>query len=157
MTIRVSIFLSAAVLATAGTVGSWQSSLAEASHLKENPKKHKIVYHLNEPGVDKAKAVLGNIRNHINGVKGWENIEALELVIHGAALKTFLRKNMDLEVKQTLEVLQTEGMGFGACGNTIKGLKITLVDVAEGAKELPQGGVVRVMELQERGYAYVRP
>jgi len=48
-------------------------------------------------------------------------------------------------------------MAFGACGNTIKGFKITLADVAEGAKELPQGGVVRVMELQEKGYAYIRP
>ena len=128
-----------------------------ASHLKENPKRHKIVYHLDEPGVEKAKAVLGNIRNHIAGVKGWEHIEALELVVHGAALKTFLKKDMDPEVKRALEVLQTEGMRFGACGNTIRGLKITLADVAEGAKELPQGGVVRVMELQEQGYAYIRP
>lgn len=132
-------------------------SVTEASHLKESPNKHKIVYHLNDPGVDKAKAVLGNIRNHIKGVGGWENIEALELVVHGAALKTFLKKEMDPEVKRALETLQTEGMAFGACGNTIKGLKITLADVAEGAKELSQGGVVRVMELQEQGYAYVKP
>ena len=135
----------------------WGVPWAQASHLKENPKKHKIVYHLDEPGVEKAKAVLGNIRNHIKGVKGWENIEALELVVHGAALKTFLKKDMDPEVKRALEVLQTEGMQFGACGNTIQGLKITLADVAQGAKELPQGGVVRVMELQEQGYAYIRP
>lgn len=132
-------------------------SVTEASHLKESPNKHKIVYHLNDPGVDKAKAVLGNIRNHIKGVGGWENIEALELVVHGAALKTFLKKEMDPEVKRALETLQTEGMAFGACGNTIRGLKITLADVAEGAKELSQGGVVRVMELQEQGYAYVKP
>lgn len=130
---------------------------AEASHLPETLKKHKIVYHLNEPGAEKAKAVLGNIRNHIKGVKGWANIEALELVVHGAALKTFLRKDMDPDVKRGLETLQTEGMQFGACGNTIKGLKITLSDIAEGAKELPQGGVVRIMELQEQGYAYIRP
>ena len=130
---------------------------AEAAHLKENPKKHKIVYHLNEAGVEKAKAVLGNIRNHVKGVGGWENIEALELVVHGAALKTFLRKDMEPQIKRVLETLQTEGMGFGACGNTIKGLKITLADVAEGAKELPQGGVVRVMELQDLGYAYLKP
>ncbi len=129
----------------------------QASHLKENPKKHKIVYHLDEPGVEKARAVLGNIRNHIAGVKGWENIEALELVVHGAALKTFLKKDMDPEVKRALEVLQTQGMQFGACGNTIRGLKITLGDLPEGAKELPHGGVVRVMELQEQGYAYIRP
>lgn len=132
-------------------------SVGEASHLADNPKKHKIVYHLSEPGAEKAKAVLGNIRNHVKGVKGWENIEALELVVHGAALKSFVRTDMDPEVKRALETLQTEGMQFGACGNTIKGLKITLGDLAEGARELPQGGVVRVMELQEQGYAYVRP
>ncbi|MBI4634721.1 MAG: DsrE family protein [Candidatus Rokubacteria bacterium] len=130
---------------------------AQASHLKESPKKHRIVYHLNEAGVEKAKAVLGNIRNHVKGVGGWDSIEALELVVHGAALKSFLRSGMDPEVKRALETLQTEGMAFGACGNTLKGLRITLVDVAEGARELPQGGVVRVMELQEQGYAYVKP
>jgi intracellular sulfur oxidation DsrE/DsrF family protein len=129
----------------------------EASHLKENPKKHKIVYHLTEPGAEKAKAVLGNIRNHIKGVGGWQNIQALELVVHGAALKSFLRQDMDPEVRRGLEMLQTEGMAFGACANTIKGLQITLTDVAEGAKELPQGGVVRVMELQDQGYVYIRP
>lgn len=147
-------------LVAAGVIAGFLAlgvSVGEASHLQENPKKHKIVYHLNEPGVEKAKAVLGNIRNHIKGVGGWGNIEALELVVHGAALKTFLRKDMDPQVRRSLETLQTEGMAFGACGNTIKGFQITLADVAEGAKELPQGGVVRVMELQERGYAYVRP
>lgn len=133
------------------------ASAADAAHLKENPKKHKIVYHLNEPGAEKAKAVLGNMQNHVKGVGGWENIEALELVVHGAALKTFLRKDMEPQIARALETLQTEGMGFGACGNTIKGLKITLADLAEGAKELPQGGVVRVMELQDLGYAYIRP
>jgi len=146
-----------AVTAVVVGLGVLASTGSEAAHLKENSKKHKIVYHLNEPGAEKAKAVLGNMRNHVKGVGGWENIEALELVVHGAALKSFLRKDMDPLVKRALETLQTEGMGFGACGNTIKGLKITLADLAEGAKELPQGGVVRVMELQEQGYAYVRP
>lgn len=132
-------------------------SRAEASHAPDNPKKHRIVYHLTEPGAEKAKAVLGNIRNHVRGVKGWEHIEALELVVHGPALKTFIRADMDPEVKRALETLQTEGLAFGACGNTIKGLKITLADLPEGTRELPQGGVVRVMELQEAGYSYIRP
>src|SRR5437899_3104954 len=43
---------------------------ARASHLKEQPKKHKIVYHLDEAGLDKARSVLGNIENHIRGVGG---------------------------------------------------------------------------------------
>ncbi len=147
-------FLVAAVLAGLALLAG---TAAEASHLTENPRRHKIVYHLTEPGADKAKAVLGNIRNHVKGVGGWRNIEALELVVHGAALKSFLRTDMDPEVRRALEMLQTEGMGFGACGNTLKGLKLTLADLAEGAKELPQGGVVRVMELQDQGYVYIRP
>jgi intracellular sulfur oxidation DsrE/DsrF family protein len=32
-----------------------------------------------------------------------------------------------------------------------------LEQLPEGAKHLPQGGVVRVMELQEQGYSYIRP
>jgi intracellular sulfur oxidation DsrE/DsrF family protein len=133
------------------------TSTAEASHLPGNLKKHKIVYHLNEPGVDKAKFVLGNIGNHIRGVGGWQNVESLELVVHGPALKTFVTKGMDPAVQAALEQLQTQGMAFGACGNTMKAFNIALEQLPGGAKHLPQGGVVRVMELQEQGYAYVRP
>lgn len=129
----------------------------EAAHLKESPKKHKIVYHLNEPGVPKAKFVLGNIQNHVKGVGGWENIEGLELVVLGPALKSFLTKEMDPDIKRALESLQTQGLAFGACGNTMKAFNITLGELPDGAKHLPQGGVVRVMELQDQGYAYIRP
>ena len=53
---------------------------ADAAHLKENARKHKIVYQLDDAGVDKAKFVLGNIRNHVSGVGGWQNVEALSLI-----------------------------------------------------------------------------
>ncbi len=147
-------FRTAAVVAGFALLGV---GVTEAAHLKESPRKHKIVYHLNEPGVEKAKFVLGNIQNHVKGVGGWENIEALELVVHGPALKTFVTKEMDAGVKRALENLQTQGMQFGACGNTMKAFNIRLDQLPEGARHLPQGGVVRVMELQDLGYAYIRP
>jgi len=133
------------------------AGVAGASHLKEQPRKHRIVYQLTEPGVDKARAVLGNIVNHVNGVGGWENIEALELVVHGPALKTFVKADMDSAVRGSLDRLQTQGLAVGACGNTMKGMNVTLEQLPEGTKALPQGGVVRVMELQEAGYSYIRP
>ena len=74
----------------AALVLAW--SVAQASHLLEQPKRHKIFYHLDEPGVERAKAVLVNIENHVS-VVGWKNIEALELVVHGPALRTFLAKD----------------------------------------------------------------
>ena len=133
------------------------SALTDASHLKDHPKKHKIVYHLSDAGVDKAQFVLRNIRNHIAGVGGWNNIESFELVVFGPALKTFVTKGMDIEVKRSLETLQTQGIVFGACGNTMKNYSITLEELPDGSRHLPQGGVVRIMELQDAGYAYIRP
>ena len=133
------------------------ASLPEAGDTKETPKRHKIVYHLTEPSVEKAKFVLGNIENHIRGVGGWQNIEALELVVHGPALKNFVTNDMDPDVKRALDRLQNQGVAFGACGNTMKAFNITLEQLPDHTRYLPQGGVVRVMELQEQGYAYIRP
>ena len=129
---------------------------AGASHLGDG-KKHRILYQLDDAGVDKARFVLNNVRNHVSGVGGWKNIDALELVVFGPALRSFLRKDMDPGVRQALEALQGQGVTFAACGNTMKGLGITLDELPRGTRTLEQGGVVRVMELQEQGYAYIRP
>jgi intracellular sulfur oxidation DsrE/DsrF family protein len=131
--------------------------VAGAAHLPEQPKKHKVVYHLTDPGVDKAKFVLGNLQNHIDGVGGPDHIEAIELVVHGPALKTFVTASIDPDIKAKLDRLQVQGVAFGACGNTMKTFSLTLEQLPHGARYLPQGGVVRVMELVEQGYVYIRP
>ena len=130
---------------------------ADAAHLKEHPRKHRIVYQLDDAGLDKAKFVLGNMRNHVAGVGGWQNIDALELVVFGPALKGFAKDGIDPALKQSLEALQMQGMTFGACGNTMKNFSITADQLPEKSLILPQGGVVRLMELQEAGYTYIRP
>ena len=141
------------VAVVAALVLAW--SVAQASHLAEQPKRHKIFYHLDEPGVERAKAVLVNIENHVS-VVGWKNIEAFELVVHGPALRTFLAKDMDPDVRGKLETLLAGGLRFDACQNTMARQKIELKDLIEGVTPVPSG-VVRVMELQEAGYAYIRP
>jgi intracellular sulfur oxidation DsrE/DsrF family protein len=130
---------------------------AVASHLKEQPRKHKVVYHLSEAGVDKARFVLGNIDNTLTGVGGPSHVEAIELVVHGPALKTFLTATIDPQLKASLAELQAQGVAFGACGNTMKAFHISLDQLPAGAHHLPQGGVVRIMELVEQGYVYLRP
>ena len=148
---RALLVLPVAVLVVLGAVA------AEASHLKEQPKKHRIVYHLDEASLDKTQFALGNLENHVKGVGGFPHLEAIELVVHGPALRHFVTAGMDPGVREALERLQTQGLVFGACGNTMRGLNITLEQLPHGAKPLPQGGVVRIMELQEQGYVYIRP
>jgi uncharacterized protein len=143
------IILALAMLAALGATG------AEATHSKEYAKKHKIFYHLNEAGTAKVVAVLTNIQNHVDTV-GWQNIEALELVVHGPALRTFLARDLDAEVKGKLEKLMAGGLKIDACQITLKRQKVELRELLEGLTAVPSG-VARVMELQELGYAYVKP
>ncbi len=146
--------IASTLVAVACVLGVLGGAPARAAHANEQPKKHKIAYQLTEP--DKAHFVLGNIQNHIKGVGGWQNIEALELVVFGPALKVFTT-GADPEIRKALEALQAQGLTFGACGNTMRGMKITLEQLPKGTEYLPQGGVVRLMELQEQGYSYIRP
>jgi len=144
-----------AMLATALALAVIGAAPAAATHSKDYPKKHKIFYHLNEAGNAKAIAVLTNIQNHVDTV-GWQNIEALELVVHGPALRTFLAKDLDPEVKGKLEKLMTGGLRIDACQITLKRQKVDIRELMEGLTAVPSG-VARVMELQELGYAYVKP
>lgn len=96
---------------------------AAATHSQEYPKKHKIFYHLNEAGNAKAIAVLTNMQNHVDTV-GWQNIEALELVVHGPAVKTFLARDLDPEVRGKLEKLMAGGLRIDACQITLKRQKL---------------------------------
>ena len=72
-----------------------------------------------------------NIENHVS-VVGWKNIEALELVVHGPALRTFLAKDMDPDVRGKLETLMAGGLRFDACQNTMARQKIEVKDLIEG-------------------------
>ncbi len=146
------IFMSmAAILPGLGAA----SAARAAAATKDSNKKHHVAYHVSEPG--RVKFTLGNIRNHINGVGGPENIEIV-LVVHGPALKLFNVLSGDQTVLGKLARLQKEaGVSFRACGNTMNKLKLGMNDLPKGAVHLSQGGVVHLMELQEAGFAYLRP
>ena len=128
---------------------------AEASHSADNPKKHKVFFHLTESDPQRAKAVLTNVQNFVD-VVGWRNIEALELVVHGPGLRPFVAKGIDPEVKAQVEALLTAGMSMDACQITMRRQSIRPEELVEGLTPIPSG-VVRVMELEEKGYAYIRP
>src|SRR2546421_9108696 len=66
---------------------------ADGAHLKENPRKHRIVYHLDEAGLEKAKFVLGNIRNHVVGVGGGEKNQSFQLGVHSPPVELFVQRS----------------------------------------------------------------
>lgn len=130
------------------------AAVTKAQAATADKDKSKVVYHLNE--TDKVQFVIGNIENHVEGVGGPDNV-TIVLVVHGPALRAFHASSANADVKNRTAALVKSGVALGACGNTMKGQKVTLADLLPGFVSLDKGGVVRIAELQGEGYVYLRP
>lgn len=140
-----------AALAGAGGLLATATSARRASAA---PDKSKVVYHLSD--LDKVAFVLGNIRNHFDGMGGPDKV-TIALVVHGPALKAFQSASASHDVAQRLTHVSQAGLHYFACGNTMKALNIAVKDLLPGFVPAEQGGVVRLAELQSQGYIYLRP
>ena len=116
--------------------------------------KMRVVYHVSE--ANKVAFVLGNMRNHIKGVGGADKLNMV-LVVHGPAGKEFHKNKAKEKVKQRVEMLEMEGIQFNMCGNTMNAQKVKIGDLLPGFSRRDEGGVVRIAELQSKGYIYIRP
>jgi uncharacterized protein len=114
----------------------------------------KVVYHLTD--LDQVDFVLGNIRNHFEGMGG-PNKVTIALVVHGPALKAFRRSDAAGGVSKRTDELSKSGLQMHARGNTMRALNVTLKDLLPGFVVGDNGGVVRNAELQSQGFIYLRP
>jgi uncharacterized protein len=119
-----------------------------------NPDNAKVVYHLSD--LDKVGFVLGNIRNHFEGMGGPGHV-TIALVVHGPALKAFHTDEANPDLAKRVGEFSKDGLELNACGNTMKATHITLTDLLPGFVNAERGGVVRLAELQAQGYVYLRP
>jgi uncharacterized protein len=118
------------------------------------PDQAKVVYHLSD--LDKAEFVLGNIRNHYNGMGGPDKV-TIALVVHGPALKAFHTAHAAADFTKRADDLTKSGLAMHACINTMRAQEVTLKDLLPGFAVADKGGVVRIAELQSQGYVYLRP
>lgn len=139
----------AGLAALLGSLGVGRASAASPS-----PPRQRVVYHLSD--ADRVIFVLGNIQNHIDGVGGPGRAD-IRLVVHGPALRAFHALSADANIAALAERLTRAGVGFDACANTMKAQGVKLDDLTPGFIVAEKGGVVRLTELQEQGYAYLRP
>ncbi len=114
----------------------------------------KVVYHLSD--LDKVDFVLGNIRNHFNGMGGPDKV-TIALVVHGPALKAFHAAAATPDMSKRTDELSKSGLQLNACINTMRAQEVTLKELLPGFMVADKGGVVRLAELQSQGYAYLRP
>ena len=115
----------------------------------------KVVYHVND--AEGAGPILRNVTNHLNAV-GDKNAEVI-VVTHGKGIDFLLEGWADKQGKTYDEAVQglvNRGVKFQICANTLRGRKIEDDKVSMNAKVVPSG-VATVAELQQQGYAYLKP
>jgi uncharacterized protein len=91
------------------------------------------VYHLCD--LDKVAFVLGNIRNHFEGMGGPDKV-TIELVVHGRALKAFHAASANADVARRFGEFSKAGLAARACGNSMKTQSVTLKTCCRGSVSL---------------------
>ncbi|HID49674.1 MAG TPA: hypothetical protein EYP40_08730 [Chromatiales bacterium] len=136
-------------------------STAQAGTAKNGYNKQKVVYHVNN--IHSAKGAFRNIKNHLNAV-GDENLDIV-VVTHSSGAFALVDGSMGKKDKKTGKVynfndtiasLANRGVKFQICANTIRGKKIDKNKVSEYAEIVPSG-VAQVVDLEQKGYYYLKP
>ena len=115
---------------------------------------HKVVIQVSTADPVTQKIALNNAVN-IQKLLGPDNV-AIEVVAYGPGLSILTPKSPE---SHRVPDLALQNITFSACGNTMK--KITSKtgsepQLVDGVRVVP-AGVIRIMELQQQGYAYIRP
>ena len=113
-----------------------------------------VAYHLAD--LEKVAFVLGNIRNHLDGMGGRDKVR-IALVVHGPALRAFRTVTPNVAIKSDVADARAAGVELHACSNTKEAQKLTLGDLLPGFAVAEKGAVVMLTELQGEGWAYLRP
>ncbi|MCK1287227.1 hypothetical protein IVB41_25285 [Bradyrhizobium sp. 44] len=122
-------------------------------------KQHRLILQVNSNDPAMMNLVLNNATNVVQYYKDAGQTVAIEIVTFGPGLH-MLRDDTS-PVKGRIEVLALSSpeISFKACGNTQENMKkaelkdIPLIPQAQTVSS----GVVRVIELQEQGWSYVKP
>jgi intracellular sulfur oxidation DsrE/DsrF family protein len=120
---------------------------------------HKIAVHVNSGDPKVMNMALNNVQNVEKYYSSKGDEVMIEVVAYGPGLNMLIPGKSPVSERISAMSLEIEGLSFAACGNTHRkmsakaGKDIPLMDEAT----MVPSGVVRLVELQEQGYAYVRP
>jgi len=119
---------------------------------------HKLAIHVDESDPSVMNLALNNAKNVQSYYAAKGETVAIEVVAYGPGLKMY---TADSPVKDRISAMSLEhdNLTFAACGNTLAAMEKKAgakVELMSEATMVPSG-VVRLIELQEQGYSYIRP
>jgi uncharacterized protein len=144
------------------TSASAETRHASAKNFKQHTsaqEQHRLILQVNSNDPAMMNLALNNATNVVQYYKGVGQKVSIEVVTFGPGLHMLREDTSPVKARIETLALSTPEISFKACGNTQENMRkaenkdITLIPQAK----LVSSGVVRVMELQERGWSYVKP
>ncbi|MFT8399914.1 MAG: DsrE family protein [Lentilactobacillus diolivorans] len=111
---------------------------------------HQVVFHIDELG--KWGHALGNVKNLMRYAKAQQMSYQIVVLVNGNAIMGYLVANIRIAIKSLTE----QGVQFHACNNAMNSHGVKANQLPENVEIIP-AGVVDLIALQERGFAYVKP
>ena len=150
------ILIPGLALALAGDIYQFRRSAHLASDMAANERNTQLELH---KVADSTGAALRLDQQRLDELKDQLNTSAAATLRQARSeVKRYEAdvERWDSEVKR-LSGLVEKGLTPFACVNTMEWLKIALTDLPQGFEVADKGGVVKLAELQQKGFAYIRP
>jgi intracellular sulfur oxidation DsrE/DsrF family protein len=136
-----------------------RKAAAEAEPAAAGKKAHRLALHVDQNDPEVMKLALNNARNAHDLYQQRGETVAIEIVAYSQGLH-MLRDDTS-PVKEEIRALRKldPSLALGACNNTKMGMEkkegkpVKLISEAT----IVPAGIVRLVELQEQGYAYIKP
>ncbi|MBX2885222.1 MAG: DsrE family protein [Granulosicoccus sp.] len=120
---------------------------------------HRVAVHVDQNDPQVINMALNNVQNIYKYYESKGEKVAVELVAYGPGLNMYVEGKSPVAERISAMSLGLEDLTFSACGNTHrkmsekKGKDVVLLSEVG----MVPSGVIRLIELQEDGYSYIRP
>jgi uncharacterized protein len=145
------------VTAAAVVAGFGLAARGQAADKKE----HRVVFQVDQNDAAVMNLTLNNVANLMEYYHDKGEQAQIEVVAYGPGLNMFREDKSP--VKDRIARMKSgafpSNVAFSACGNTKKGMEKAeghAIDIIPEATIVP-AGIVRLTELQEQGWSYIRP
>lgn len=109
----------------------------------------KVVLHMNDTyKLAHLKNTVKNLRNEMGG-----DVE-IKVIINGKAIQLMLKN--DKGSTEVVNQILNNNVEIGLCHNAVRNNKVNKNMLIEGLKILPQDGNVTIINLQKKGYIYIK-
>ena len=136
-------------------------SIALASPASAGEAKHRLAIHVDQNDPQVMNLALNNATNVIEYYRSKNEDVDVDIVTYGPGLHMLRADSSPVKdrLKRLKELAFPGNVQFSACNNTKQGMEKTVgkeVPIVGEATIVPSG-VVQLMELQEKGWSYIRP